>query len=284
MFFTKKYGKGGLFSGILSGKLITFVQIILNNSMNNSFLGSMPPVVKNLLIINILCWFASITLPNIIGFDVVDWLGMHYWQSDKFVVTQLITYMFLHDTGSLFHLFFNMFALYMFGKNIEYIWGAKKFLLFYFVTGIGAALVQQLTWTLDYMPVANAFNDYLANRDITVLMPYLNVTETSIVPTSQVIQLKQMLLGQPITIGASGAVFGILLAFGMLFPDARLMMLFLPIPIKARYFVIFYALMELFLGVSNFQGDSIAHFAHLGGMVFGLILILFWRKKGTLYN
>lgn len=225
--------------------------------MNNSFLGGIPPVVKNLLIINILFWLASLTLPGVIGIDVVDWLGLHYWQSDKFVVSQLVKYMFLHDTSSLFHLFFNMFALYMFGKNIEYIWGTKKFLLFYFVTGIGAAIVQQITWSFDFVPIANS--------------------------TTEVLQLKNMVLNQPITVGASGAVFGILLAFAMLFPDARIMLLFLPVPIKARYFVIFYGAMELFLGVSNFQGDSIAHFAHLGGILFGLVLILLWRKKGTLY-
>lgn len=251
--------------------------------MNNSFLGGIPPVVKNLLIINILFWLASLTLPGVIGIDVVDWLGLHYWQSDKFMVSQLVTYMFLHDTSSLFHLFFNMFALYMFGKNIEYIWGTKKFLLFYFVTGIGAAIVQQITWSFDFIPIANAFGEYVNNRDISVLMPYLNVNESTVLSTTEVLQLKNMVLNQPITVGASGAVFGILLAFAMLFPDARIMLLFLPVPIKARYFVIFYGAMELFLGVSNFQGDSIAHFAHLGGMLFGLVLILLWRKKGTLY-
>ena len=251
--------------------------------MNNSFLGGIPPVVKNLLIINILFWLASLTLPGVIGIDVVDWLGLHYWQSDKFVVSQLVTYMFLHDTSSLFHLFFNMFALYMFGKNIEYIWGTKKFLLFYFVTGIGAAIVQQITWSFYFVPISNSFGEYVNNRDISVLMPYLNVNESTVLSTTEVLQLKNMVLNQPITVGASGAVFGILLAFAMLFPDARIMLLFLPVPIKARYFVIFYGAMELFLGVSNFQGDSIAHFAHLGGMLFGLVLILLWRKKGTLY-
>lgn len=171
----------------------------------------------------------------------------------------------------------------MFGKNIEYIWGTKKFLLFYFVTGIGAAIVQQITWSFDFVPIANAFGEYVNNRDISVLMPYLNVNESTVLSTTEVLQLKNMVLNQPITVGASGAVFGILLAFAMLFPDARIMLLFLPVPIKARYFVIFYGAMELFLGVSNFQGDSIAHFAHLGGMLFGLVLILLWRKKGTLY-
>ena len=146
-----------------------------------------------------------------------------------------------------------------------------------------SAIVQQITWSFDFVPIANAFGEYVNNRDISVLMPYLNVNESTVLSTTEVLQLKNMVLNQPITVGASGAVFGILLAFAMLFPDARIMLLFLPVPIKARYFVIFYGAMELFLGVSNFQGDSIAHFAHLGGMLFGLVLILLWRKKGTLY-
>lgn len=267
-------------------KIATFAPKVrsMNNNYRSSFFGSIPPVVKNLIIINFLFWLASICLPHLIGFDLTDWLGLHYWQSDKFTVAQLVTYMFLHDTSSFSHLFFNMFGLWMFGKDIEQIWGTKRFLIFYFVAGIGAGITQEIMWTIDFVPVVNAFTEYANTKDISLLMPYLNVNENTVIPIGDLFRLKEMVLNQPITIGASGSIFGILLAFAMLFPNARMMLLFFPVPIRAPYFVAFYALVELFLGVNNFSGDSVAHFAHLGGMVFGLILILFWKKKGKLYN
>ncbi|MBP7210930.1 MAG: rhomboid family intramembrane serine protease [Paludibacteraceae bacterium] len=243
-----------------------------------------PPAIKNLIIINFIFWLASIILPKYANIDIVDWLGLHYWLSDKFNPAQLITYMFLHDTSSFSHIFFNMFGLWMFGKNIEMFWGAKRFLIFYFVTGIGAGIIQELTWMIDYVPMVNAINEYASSKDISQLMPYLkNIQENTIIPIDQLMDFKTQLLNQPITVGASGALFGILLAFAMLFPQARMFMIFIPIPVRAPYFVAFYALAELFMGIGG-NVDGIAHYAHLGGMLFGLILILIWKKKGTLYQ
>jgi membrane associated rhomboid family serine protease len=243
-----------------------------------------PPAIKNLIIINFIFWLASIILPKYANIDIVDWLGLHYWLSDKFNPAQLITYMFLHDTSSFSHIFFNMFGLWMFGKNIEMFWGAKRFLIFYFVTGIGAGIIQELTWMIDYVPMVNAINEYASSKDISQLMPYLkNIQENTIIPIDQLMDFKTQILNQPITVGASGALFGILLAFAMLFPQARMFMIFIPIPIRAPYFVAFYALAELFMGIGG-NADGIAHYAHLGGMLFGLILILIWKKKGTLYQ
>jgi len=177
-----------------------------------------------------------------------------------------------------------MFGLWMFGKNIEMFWGAKRFLIFYFVTGIGAGIIQELTWMIDYVPMVNAINEYASSKDISQLMPYLkNIQENTIIPIDQLMDFKTQLLNQPITVGASGALFGILLAFAMLFPQARMFMIFIPIPVRAPYFVAFYALAELFMGIGG-NVDGIAHYAHLGGMLFGLILILIWKKKGTLYQ
>ncbi|MFZ4454917.1 MAG: rhomboid family intramembrane serine protease [Bacteroidales bacterium] len=214
-----------------------------------------PPVTKNIIILNLLIWLASITLPKVIwtnfgiNFDLVELLGLHYFQASGFNPVQLVSYMFLHDTGSFAHVFFNMFSVYMFGRTIESTWGAKRFLTFYMVTGIGAGIIQELTW---FLALGSSYTQIAMYGD----------------------QLNNL-----ITIGASGAVFGILLAFGMLYPNTPLFLMFIPIPIKAKYFVIFYGVTELFLGVSRFSGDNIAHFAHLGGMLFGFFLIRYWKNK-----
>ena len=180
-----------------------------------------------------------------------------------FKAYQIVSYMFMHDTHSFAHVFFNMFAVYMFGRVLENVWGPKRFLIFYFVTGIGAGLVQEVVWFFNLRDVIFASQDMI------------NLNGAQIISKSE-------FLNYFVTIGASGAVFGILLAFGMMFPNAELFLMFIPIPIKAKYFVIGYGLIELFLGIrsSSGGGDNIAHFAHLGGMLFGLILILYWRKKG----
>lgn len=224
-----------------------------------SFLASIPPVTKNLIIINLLMWLATIVLRKAFNIDIIDYLGLHYPTAENFNAIQLVTYMFLHSPNSFAHLFFNMFSVYMFGRTIEVYWGAKKFLYYYFATGIGAGLIQILVW---YLSVAGE-TSIMANTTIGEISVPIDIYTSMLT-----------------TIGASGAVFGILLAFGMLFPNASLFMMFIPIPIKAKYFVIFYGLVELFFGVSNFAGDNIAHFAHLGGMLFGFILIMYWRKKG----
>jgi membrane associated rhomboid family serine protease len=210
---------------------------------NNGFSNAIAPVTRNLLIINFIIWAGASFMPG-----VVEFLGLHYFQVKDFRVYQLVTYMFTHEAFS--HLFFNMFALFMFGSLIERTWGAKRYLIYYLLTGVGAGLVQLLVWHIQ-----------IQNGGIPVEYAHYLVT-----------------------IGASGAVFGLLLAFGMLFPNAPLYLMFVPIPIKAKYFVLGYGLIELIFGISNRTGDNVAHFAHLGGMLFGIILILYWRKKGYGYH
>lgn len=205
---------------------------------------SFPPITRNLLILNSIILLAEWVLPRV-GIDLVELLGMHYFGADSFGLHQLVTYMFLHDPSGFSHLFFNMFALYMFGGLLERYWGAKRYLIYYLVTGIGAGLVQQLIWYLNMTPDILPYSDYL------------------------------------VTIGASGAIFGLLLAIGMLFPNLPLFFIFVPVPIKAKYFVIVYGLIELWGGISGSAfGGGVAHFAHLGGMLFGIALILFWKKRG----
>ncbi len=256
-----------------------------------SIFSQVPPVLLNLIIINSLFWLASMLLPAKFGIDVTDILGMHYWESDKFHLYQLISYMFMHDTSSISHIFFNMFGLYMFGRILEQVWGPKKFLLYYMVTGVGAALVQQLFWTIDFWGVSQAFSTAIAQNSGAALVSqegflshYFKFSNLEALSAIDVMSMKAALFNLPVTVGASGALFGILLAFGWLFPEIKLVMIFFPVPIKARIFVLLYGLAELFRGVANFAGDSVAHFAHLGGMIFGVLLILYWRKKGTLYR
>lgn len=239
------------------------------NNYRSSFLSSIPPVVKNLIAINIILWLASVVSPGLlhrfgVNTELSDILGMHYWASSKFNAAQLITYMFMH--AGFEHILFNMFALYMFGGILERLWGPKRFLFYYLVTGIGAAIVQQLFWTVEFHSALTALNHAIS---------------TDLVNAQSLIEQKRLFLDSPyfITIGASGAVFGLLLAFGWIFPNQELYVMFIPIPIKAKYFVFFYGIVELFMGVAQFSGDSIAHFAHLGGMLFGAILIIIWKKK-----
>lgn len=220
---------------------------------NSGFFRSIPPVTKNLLIINLLCYLAQVVLSSK-GIDLVRWGGLHYIGGDTFYIHQFITYMFLH--GDFSHMFFNMFAVFMFGRTLESVWGQKRFLFYYFATGVGAGATQMLVWYLTYV----AFPDPNLQYFYGIAPP-------------------EVLLNQLTTIGASGAVFGILIAFGMIFPNAELFIIPFPFPIKAKYFVIGYGLLELFLGFSNNPMDNVAHFAHLGGLIFGLIIILYWNKK-----
>lgn len=211
---------------------------------------------------------------------------MHYWQSDLLNPLQMISYMFLHDTHSFSHIFFNMFGVYMFGRILEHVWGTKKFLFYYLLTGFGAAIIQQVFWAIDLSGVTSALNTTIANNSGEALIPFQHLFrgDVSQATAADAIQLKQMLFNAPVTIGASGALFGLLLAFGWLFPNIKLYVMFIPIPISARIFVILYGVAELFLGIANFSGDSVAHFAHLGGMIFGALIILYWKKKGRLFS
>jgi len=264
------------------------------NNYKPSFLNSIPPVVKNIIAINLILWLATLVAPGFfakwgINVDLTDILGMHYWASNKFSPAQLVTYIFMH--GGFNHIFFNMFALYMFGGVLEQMWGPKRFLFYYLVTGVGAGIIQQLFWTVEYHSLFIAMNDAIAANSGEGLLPfssmlsrYFSMSNLELFDSSALIDLKRMFLDLPITVGASGSVFGLLLAFGWLFPEVKLMLLFFPVPIKARIFVLIYGVAELFLGVAQFSGDSVAHFAHLGGMLFGAILILFWKKNKQLYK
>lgn len=225
------------------------------NQNNSGFFSSIPMVTKNLIIINLLFWVASLVLPKV-GINLVELLGLHFPGVKDFYPYQFVSYMFMHDTASFTHVLFNMFGVYMFGRVLEDVWGPKRFLTFYLVTGIGAGLIQELVWWYSVQSFASA--NGISLGQLVATDPSLNYL---------------------ITIGASGSVFGILLAFAMLFPNVPLYLMFIPIPIKAKYFVILYGIAELSMGVGNFGGDSVAHFAHLGGMLFGYFMVRYWKKK-----
>ena len=229
--------------------------------------NELPVVVKNLLIINGLLFLATVSLSNL-GIDLVKIFGLHQFQSNDFSPHQLITHIFMH--GSFTHLFFNMFALWMFGKILENIWGEKRFLIYYMITGIGAAFIHLLISQYQIISISNQIPELVS---IAIEGKY-----NPSIPLSK--KLTQLIITP--TVGASGAVFGLLLAFGMLFPNA-LLYLYFAIPIKAKYFVIGYGILELYAGISNNPADNVAHFAHLGGMIFGYILIKYWKKNTTIY-
>ena len=221
---------------------------------------NIPPVTKHLLIINFLLWFAAIVLKRTAGIDLQDWLGLHFWRATDFNAAQFITYMFMHDTSGLAHVFFNMFSLWMFGRIIEQVMGAKRYLFYYISCGLGAALIQQLAWEYDL-------------RD---MIAAVNVGKTVIDATGQVITYNNF-----ITVGASGAVFGILLAFGVLFPNMPMYIIPFPFPIKAKWMVLGYGVIELLFGVAGVMA-GVAHFAHLGGMIVGFFILWYWKRSGAL--
>ena len=212
----------------------------------------LPTIVKHLLIINVLMYLATVTLTRF-NIDLTRILGLHFFKASDFRIYQLLTYMFMH--GNFGHLFFNMFALWMFGNTLENLWGSKRFLLFYMVCGIGAGLCQELVQYIQYATSLASYSSVNMGGHIYTMDAYLNMMTT---------------------VGASGAIYGLLLAFGMMFPNSMIYFYFL-IPIKAKWFVIGYAVIELITGLTGV--DNVAHFAHLGGMLFGLLLILYWKKN-----
>lgn len=242
----------------------------MNNIGPMRFL-SLPPIIKNLIIINGLFFLATIAFERM-NIDLVKIFGLFYPASENFKPLQIVTYMFMH--GGFGHIFFNMFALWMFGSALENIWGPRRFLLFYLVTGIGAALMNILVTYIRVRSVESGLTDIeiqtVYNEGVMVLQQGKNYVNEGM-------KLLNMLINTP-TVGASGAVFGILLAFGMTFPNSMIYVYF-AIPIKAKYFVLIYGAIELFSGVANRPGDNVAHFAHLGGMLFGYFLIRYWNKN-----
>jgi membrane associated rhomboid family serine protease len=260
----------------------------------------LPPVVKNLLIINGLFFLATYTFQSSFGIDLANLLGLHYFKSQYFSPYQYITYMFIHADFQ--HILYNMFALWMFGYLLENVWGTKRFLTYYIITGIGAAIVQTV---MNYLSFSSIEATALAYSQAPTLDSFISIVrhhfpqyydyhETirnfinawtasphspeyagqSVDYLNQLIKLR---MDVP-TIGASGAVYGILLAFGMMFPNMLVFIYFL-FPIKAKWLVLVYGGIELFTGISNNPTDNVAHFAHLGGMLFGFLLILYWKRQ-----
>jgi membrane associated rhomboid family serine protease len=236
-------------------------------------INAVPPVVKNLIIINAIMLFGTFILQTR-GIDLTSILGLHYFESSEFRPYQLVTHMFMH--GGLMHLVFNMFALWMFGRVLESVWGPKRFFIYYFVTGLGAAALHTFVNFVEFHYLASRMDPESVQMVMSQGTEIFNQGKNfSDVDTGKL----NLILNIP-TVGASGAVFGILLGFGMLFPNTQLMLLFPPIPIKAKYFVMGYGAIELFSGLTN-SGSNIAHFAHLGGMLFGYIMIRYWKKHTT---
>jgi len=243
--------------------------------MNRLFAG-MPPVVKNLIIINAVMLILT-ELLKISGINLNGILGLYFPKSEFFRSWQVVTHMFMH--GGFVHLLFNMFALWMFGRVLEQVWGPKRFLVYYLVTGLGAAFFFELVQYIQYNKVMATISPeqlqmvYDSGGDA--------ISQGRNFADAQMGKLNSI-LNVPV-VGASGAVYGVLLAFGVLFPNTQLMFIFPPIPVKAKYVVIGYAAIELYLAITS-PGSGIAHTAHLGGMIFGYLLIRYWRKTTkTLY-
>jgi rhomboid-like protein len=226
---------------------------------------NLTPVVKNLLIINLICFIPYIVLSSA-RYDslVVSNVGLFYFNSPLFRPWQVITYMFFH--GGWTHILFNMFALFSFGPIVEYAIGPKRFLNLFFICGIGAAIIQMLVQGFEVHSVTDGF---------TLLRP---ITDQSFLQYGPQAVKLYGIFNSP-TIGASGAIFGLLVAFVMLYPDMELMMLFIPVPIKAKYLVPVYVLIEIYSGLSPTAGDNVAHFAHIGGAIFGFLMIKIWRYR-----
>jgi membrane associated rhomboid family serine protease len=214
-------------------------------------MNDIPAVTKNIIIINILLYLATMVAKTY-GVDLADYLGLHFFMASDFNPAQLFTYMFMH--GGLTHIFFNMFAVWMFGRTLEVVWGPRRFLFYYIACGIGAGLIQELVQFIEYETVLSSYSLVETSYGVIPMETYLNMMNT---------------------VGASGAVYAILLGFGMLYPNSEMFVFPIPFPIKAKFFVVGYA----FSGLSNNPNDNVAHFAHLGGMIFGFILIMYWRKK-----
>lgn len=260
--------------------------------------STFPPVIKNIIIINVILFLATVLSPNL-RLLMYQHLALFPIKSEFFQPHQFVTHMFMH--ASFAHLFFNMFAVFMFGRVLEQIWGSKRMLVFYTITGLGAAAIHlgvnffqmsrlfELARSFDSSPDFSTFSIIVEKYSIGSISSaaenflqewFYKPDDASFIPRAKeiVYEIIQTNLQIP-TVGASGAVFGLLIAFALMFPDVELMLIFLPIPIKAKYFVPFYALLELFFGVASFEWDNVAHFAHLGGALFGFLLVKWWKRN-----
>ena len=269
----------------------------------------MTPVVKNLLLINVIFFLATVLLESSDGINITNLLALHYPTSEYFQPFQLVTHFFMH--GGIGHIFFNVFALIMFGSTLETLWGPKRFLFFYLFSAFGAAA---LHLGYDYVVISGLMEGISAfvtspspetywgffnqvplesfKKAGGVLGQYATAVDQLSLQMNtnepQAVREAVRLMSEYVdsksntpVVGASGAIFGLLLAFGMYFPNAELMLIFLPIPIKAKFFIPVLMMIELFLGINQFSWDNTAHFAHLGGAISGFFLILYWRKFGS---
>jgi membrane associated rhomboid family serine protease len=230
-------------------------------------MNNITPVVKNLLIINVIFYIATWIMRQQ-GIYLTEYLAVFYFNSPLFSVWQPITYMFMHSESSVMHIVFNMFALYSFGSILEAHWGGKRFINFYLITGLGALALQ---WAVQ------AFEVYQITGSAVNNLATLTVNNAAHIETLQQIYFGPM-------VGASGAIFGLLVAFAMLYPNLEMYIMFIPVPVKAKYIIPVYIVIELVLGFSKIQGDSVAHFAHLGGALIGFILVKIWRNKTTYFD
>jgi rhomboid family protein len=267
---------------------------------------NLTPIVKNLLLINLGIFIFSYMFWSYSGYDINNRLGLYSVLSENFRPEQIITFMFLHSFRtfngaiSFGHIFGNMFALFMFGPLLERFWGSKRFLIFYIVTGVGAGLLYLGVNFYETYQLRQDATEYLQSPTPTKFLAFVRahtgplsengydfVNKFEEEPTNPVYvqqssqlvkRAYQEVLNIPM-VGASGAIFGLLMAFGLLFPNTELFLLFIPFPIKAKYFVACYGIYELYSGVQRAPGDSVAHFAHLGGMLFAYIMIKYWNSK-----
>lgn len=234
---------------------------------------NMPPVTKNLLIINVIVWGALNLCSPHMAERILNVGGLHYFTSENFQPTQLLTYMFVHQ--GFMHLFFNMFALFMFGGIIEQMLGSKRFLFYYISCGIGAALIQEGVYAIMISNISGHMSPgelaRVHDEGAALLAKGLNYAFPAAAKLNILINMA--------TIGASGAIYGILLAFGFIFPKRPIYLMFIPIPIQARWMVLGYGVIELLQAMNNNPSDNVAHLAHLGGMVIGLGMLLWWRRK-----
>lgn len=248
--------------------------------MFGAMFANMPNVVKNLLIINLLFFLAK-AIASSRGIDLSLLLGLHYFDSPDFKPFQIATHFFMH--GNLIHIFFNMFALVMLGSHLERVWGPKRFLIFYFVTALGAAALHQGVLAFEIYNATGTLRPI--SEGVLVCRP--DGFMVSCMDLSGNLSIDQLRAGSSAygnVVGASGAVYGLLMAFALLFPNTEFMLLFPPIPIKAKWMALLLGLFALYNGYANAEGDSVAHFAHLGGMLFGFIMIKIWQKdKSNFY-
>ncbi|MDB5012141.1 MAG: Peptidase rhomboid domain [Daejeonella sp.] len=242
------------------------------STYGSSPFANIPPVVKNLLIINVICYIAA----QLFHDQFYTLFPIYYYESPLFKIWQPITYMFMHDSSNFMHILFNMFALFTFGGAVENRLGSKRFLNYYLLTGLGAIVLQFIVQNVElynitgYIFNRSLISDFQANPDGSVTYNYAHdlITQGQ---ASKIIQA----FASPM-VGASGAIFGVLIAFGIMFPEVELYIMFVPIPIKAKYIIPVYIVIELSLGVARISGDSVAHFAHIGGALFGYILLKLW--------